>query len=650
VRRALLHAGAATGAAEVRSRLRHSIGTKIFVAFFAMGVIIGALGAYGYRVLSSAGDMVTGTYDGPLMAINYARAASVDFVQMQQAMLRRKIADRADRPKYDKQIDNLTDTFFADLDVAGERSGAKSETAIVANIRGLVQEWQTRWRVSERSGRNPDLEALDAEIMDRFDMLVELNADHSFIGRRKAVWAIGYYKYALTGGTVGALLLAFFITFFLARRIMRPLSEAVSVADRIALGEFETRIPTTGADETGVLLNSMTIMQDNIREMMAREQERAESAEGRLVHAIETSGEGVLLVDREGRILIANNIMRNFFPSVADLLVPGASFDSISLLAQQDFSERTLLPTSRDLLKGGGARILGSAERQLKDGRWIRSTGSRAEDGALMFFVSDYTAVKEREENARRAREAAEAASAAKSRFLANMSHELRTPLNAIIGFSEILTNQIFGVLGSARYLEYATDIQRSGRHLLDIINSVLEISKSEAGKQSLESEPVDVRYILRDCVKMLSESSLAGTVDLHLEEGSLPAMVPGEKAKLRQAFLNLISNAAKFTSPGGHARVTVGSTGANIFVKIVDTGIGMTAEHIEIALTPFGQVDSRLERKYEGTGLGLPLAKSLIELHGGRLDIESAPGKGTVAMVYLPKCDEPQRQLAEAS
>ncbi|MGN6514599.1 MAG: ATP-binding protein [Rhizomicrobium sp.] len=621
----------------MHSRLRHSIGTKIFVAFVAMGVIVGALGAYGYWVLESAGEMVTNTYDGPLMAINYARAASVDFVQMQQAVLRRKIAAHSERPAFDKKIDTLTSLFFDDLDIARERSTANDERAIVEHIQALVESWQTKWRISERMGDDPDLEALDRQIMDGFDMLVELNADHSFVGRRKAVWAISYYKFVLGGATFAALLFGLIITLFLARRIVRPLSEAASVADRIALGEFETPIPPAGEDETGILLNSMTVMQDNIRAMVAREKQRAESAESRLAEALDTSGEGVLLVDKNGRVLVANGIMRNFFPSASGMFVTGADFGEIARVARLDIRGEALFPSSQQLRLGEGSRALGCVERQLRDGRWIRSTGSRTGDGGLIFFIGDYTAMKEREENSRRAQTAAEAASAAKSRFLANMSHELRTPLNAIIGFSEMLTGQIFGALGNDRYLGYATDIQNSGRHLLDIINSVLEISKSEAGSQSFKSEFVDVRFVLMECEKALRSQCDAASIAFRLDEGTLPAVVLGEKTKLRQAFTNLLSNAIKFTEAGGTVDVFVAAGEKDVIVSVVDSGIGMTPDDIEVALTPFGQVDSRLERKYGGTGLGLPLAKSIVEIHGGRLDIESEYCRGTTVRMHFP-------------
>jgi signal transduction histidine kinase len=329
--------------------------------------------------------------------------------------------------------------------------------------------------------------------------------------------------------------------------------------------------------------------------------------------------------------------MGDFFPSIGDRLALGSDFSNAVRLAEQDLAEGEVFPRAPETGEGRKPRLFDSVEFQLRDGRWLRSAGGRTEDGCLIFFVSDFTAIKEREDNFRRAQEAAEAASAAKTRFLANISHELRTPLNAIIGFSDIISGQMFGELGNARYVDYATDIQRSGRHLLDIINSVLEISRSDAGKQLLKSEPVDLRYVLRDCSKMMAGQFATAQVSLVIDEPVGGLFVLGEKAKLRQIFLNLISNAMKFTEAGGRVSVSTRREAAAVIIEVADTGIGMTEEHIQIALTPFGQVDNRLERKYEGTGLGLPLARSLAELHGGRLEVESKPGEGTVILIRLP-------------
>jgi len=599
-----------------------------------MGLVIGALGAYGYGVLSTAGDMVVGTYDGPMMAINYGRAASFDFSQIQKEMYRREHASVAERVEIDKTIDELIETFQGDLDVARERSTAADELKIIQRIEADM----ARWSAARRAKASDDaLEAMEAKIIGDFDMLVELNADHSFVGRRKAVWAIGYYKYASIGFTVFSLLLALMITVALSRRIARPMAAAAKVADRIAAGELQTPIPKGGADETGILLNSMTVMQDNIRQMVEREMARAQSAEMRLAAALETSGEGLLLANAEGRIVSANSQVSAFFPQSAGHLKSG-----VILNEGLEAIEQQLVPTidgqQMTRFTFGADQFQGAIERQLPDGRWLRFHGSRADDGGYILLLSDFTDIKEREELHLKAKAAAEAASAAKSRFLANMSHELRTPLNAIIGFSEVISGQMFGELGNPKYLEYSADVLRSGRHLLDVINSVLDIAKAETGRLELKPETVDLGYILIDCVKMMRDQATLAGLTMTMEPVLKSPFVLGEKAKLRQIFLNILSNACKFTEPGGRVSIRLlPDAGSFIAVEIADTGIGMSQQDIDVALMPFGQVDSRLERRYEGTGLGLPLTKALVDLHSGELSIASEKGRGTAVTIRLP-------------
>jgi signal transduction histidine kinase len=217
------------------------------------------------------------------------------------------------------------------------------------------------------------------------------------------------------------------------------------------------------------------------------------------------------------------------------------------------------------------------------------------------------------------------------------MSHELRTPLNAIIGFSEVMTGEIFGPVGNPKYREYVASILDSGRHLLDIINSLLDLAKADAGKMRLEGEPLELRRIVEACVSIMCEQCVRGGIGLELQPIDEALIVWGDAAKLRQIALNLLSNAVKFTEPGGRVSVAAGK-GEPGFVNLIvdDTGIGMKAEDIPKALKPFSQIDSRLARRYAGTGLGLPLTKALVDLHGGEMRIESAPGCGTSVIVRL--------------
>lgn len=602
-----------------------TIGTKIFVAFVGMSLLIAATGLAGYGVLSRAGQIAVTTFDGPLIAISFARAAQNDFTELQLAEHRFEHATPAQKPVITHAIDELVTTFQADLDVAAERSLADDERKLIAEIRPLF----AQWRSARAAGDMALLERLDSQIDARFDMLIELNTDHSFIGRRIAVTNIERYKYASIGVVVLALLLAAVITLYLKNRIVRPLAAAARVADRIAAGRLQTPIPAGGSDETGALLKSMTVMQENIRQTMEREKSLRRSAENRLVDALETSREGVMLTSATGLVVMANSTLRNFFPAIRASLVPGIPFaQALALIEGQ-------LAGTAD--PDGAMDRSGHAELELVDGRWLRMTVSATSEGGAIVFLSDFTQVKEREEHLRRAKQEAEAANAAKTRFLANMSHELRTPLNAIIGFSEIISGQFFGALGHAGYLDYSHGILRSGRHLLAVINDVLDLSRSEAGKMVLNRDDLDLRDVIGDCVSMVREQCLKAGLTLDVAPMPEPVILNADAAKLRQIILNLLSNSIKFTDAGGTITVTARADADQVQLVVRDTGIGMNPEDADLAFQPFAQLDDRLARHYEGTGLGLPLTKALVDLHEGTIAVTGARGVGTAITVTLP-------------
>ena len=237
-----------------------------------------------------------------------------------------------------------------------------------------------------------------------------------------------------------------------------------------------------------------------------------------------------------------------------------------------------------------------------------------------------------------KSRDIAEDASRAKSEFLSNMSHELRTPLNAIMGFSDIIREQTFGPVGSIKYREYARDINDAGRHLLELINDVLDFSKIESGNEELYEEWIDVHDALRSVTRMLHDQAQRSEVTIAVDApDELPPLYADEK-KLRQILINLLSNALKFTDQRGTVTLTVWYSDSGGYVmQVEDTGIGIALEDIPKALGLFGQVDSAFNRRYEGTGLGLPLSKSLAEMHGGSLDIQSQVDVGTTVTVRLP-------------
>jgi signal transduction histidine kinase len=260
----------------------------------------------------------------------------------------------------------------------------------------------------------------------------------------------------------------------------------------------------------------------------------------------------------------------------------------------------------------------------------------------LWISLNHYHRIAERE----LARQRAETANQAKSAFLANMSHELRTPLNAIIGFSEMMLREVLGEFRHRQYREYTGNIHSSGSHLLRIINDILDLSKAEAGKLEMNEDVFDLRDTLRSVADLTKASLSAAGVT---ETIDLPADLPllrADELKTKQALLNLITNAIKFTRPGGSIELsgTVGPRG--LAIMVADTGIGIPPEHIGRVLEPFEQADSSLSRQHQGTGLGLPLVKAIMEAHGGTFELTSTPGAGTGATITFP----PQRLISPAT
>ncbi len=617
---------------------------RIFAAFALIVVITGLLGLYAVAGMTQAGHLVVRTFDMPLMAINHARLAKSNFTELRLLMLRRHVggsalASGSSAADIKKQLDDVSE----DLDIAGRRSLSRQGVETAAELKRLVGAWYAE---HPTDGSAPDwsrLDALAAGIERKFGVLINTAAGDAFIWRQDAIATIESNRLLHIAGVLAALLLAAAVTLALARQILRPIRAASSAAERIAGGELETPIPAAGRDETGALLAAMAVMQENLRAMMAREIAERRSAQRRLVEAIESLREGVVLVGADGNILVANSEAGCLFPAARSLLTPGRPFAA--------FLDRIRAHGLARTAEGEGGPPMTDGELALADGRWLRISRSGVADGGFVLVWSDISLLKDREATLRAAKDAAVAADRSKTQFLTNMSHELRTPLNAIIGFSEMISHEVAGPVGASQYKAYAGDIIDSGRHLLAIITDILDIAKSQAGKLHIEARRVDVATLFEECGKIIGHGCTRAKLTFERRTPPPGLAIHADPVKTRQILLNLLSNAIKFTPAGGTIRLWAEEHSSDFAELVVaDSGIGMRAEDIPVAMAPFAQIDSRLARKYEGTGLGLPLTKILTELQGGALALSSEPAKGTTVRVRLPRPPRTARETTRTA
>lgn len=396
----------------------------------------------------------------------------------------------------------------------------------------------------------------------------------------------------------------------------------------------------------------MGVALDVTRERIARA--RGLAAEARLNDAIESVSEAFVLWDRRGRLVMCNRNYQEFFSLDPRLLKPGASREVIQKVAEIAIRGHRPAPDANP----------GVREAEMVDGRWLQISERRTSDNGVVITAADITAVKRQEEARSRNEQAlqravvrleengaqladlaakyeqekirAQQANAAKSEFLANMSHELRTPLNAINGFSEMMAKEMIGPLGDKRYVEYAQDIHNSGHHLLALINDILDMAKIEAGKHSLHLEEVDLANVAEEAVRLMRNRADDGGLIVTLDMSDLPRVEADHRA-VKQVILNLLSNSIKFTPRGGQVRIAARAVSEVVQISVMDTGIGISKEDLDRLAQPFQQVEHQHAKTQHGTGLGLALSKSLIELHEGRFDMASEPGRGTTVSFTLP-------------
>ena len=388
-------------------------------------------------------------------------------------------------------------------------------------------------------------------------------------------------------------------------------------------------------------------------------------AEVRLTDAIENISEAFVLWDTQSKLVLCNSKYQQFHSLPASACVAGTPYSIVASSSKEPIIKKYVPGQINDRK---GTR---SVEVQLADGRWLQINERRTKDGGFVSVGTDITALKKQEENLLksertlmvtvrdlqkerqqadaqsqrlaeladkygREKARAEAANRSKSEFLANMSHELRTPLNAVIGFSEVMTNQIFGAMGSPKYIEYAHDIGRSGQFLLDVINDILDMSKIEAGKIDLEMEQLTLQPILDDVMRLVG-SRIAECKLTVVQKIDSAVAFRADRRALKQVIINLLSNAIKFTPEGGTVTICAADDGATLAIRIIDSGIGIPARDIEKLGRPFEQVENQFTKSKGGSGLGLAISRSLIELHGGSIAIASIVGKGTTVTVSIP-------------
>ena len=392
--------------------------------------------------------------------------------------------------------------------------------------------------------------------------------------------------------------------------------------------------------------------------------QRYAEADQRLADAIECTSEAFVLWDKNDRLVMCNDHFQQAYGLPNGVLVPGTERAVVNAAAARPIIERRIVDPGR-------SNHSQTTEVQLADERWLQINERRTRDGGLVSVGTDITQLKRNQERLRESerrlmatindlsasqqilerqkaelstantnylaeKERAEAANKAKSEFLANMSHELRTPLNAILGFSEILQDQMFGPLGSSRYNEYAKDIHDSGKHLLNVINDILDMSKIEAGHIKLSCETVDLAPLIEECLRLTTIPAACKNI---LVEQSISSGIKltADRRAMKQILLNLLSNAVKFTNNGGRIAVRTRKVDDAVVLTIADTGIGIPKSALSKIGQPFEQVQSQYAKSKGGSGLGLAISRSLTLLHHGRMRIRSREGIGTVIAIRIP-------------
>jgi adenylate cyclase len=486
------------------------------------------------------------------------------------------------------------------------------------------------------------------EIVNRVEQLALSRRDAAILGAKRAV------DLSIGGGII-ALALAIIVTALVVRSINAPLRRLELSMTAITQGRLDVAIPTAGRDEIGGMTRALTMLRDSLIERRRLEQQRQQAeaqatrAQTQLGEAIEAISEGFVLYDADDRLVICNRRFKEMYADLPMQIRAGTQYETIL----RAVAATGLIPAaSHDTETWVGERLerhrnpTAAFEQQRSGGVWLKISERRTADGGIVGVFTDITELKDRElqlgelvDRLAEARDAATEATVAKSRFLANMSHELRTPMNAVIGITEMLMEEAEDS-SNRQALEPLERILRAGKHLLQLINEILDLSKIEAGKLELNYEPIAVTALVDDVVGEAESLATKNSNKLVVECASDIGTIRSDPMRLRQIMLNLLSNACKFTDHGSVSlAVDRRREGDNdwISIRVADTGIGMTHEQLGKLFQEFSQADSSTTRKYGGTGLGLAISDRLCRMMGGAIDVKSEPGRGTTFSVRVP-------------
>lgn len=404
--------------------------------------------------------------------------------------------------------------------------------------------------------------------------------------------------------------------------------------------EFWVSETATGlTDEAGRLIGYVGSATD-VTELIET-QKRVAQAEADYRRIFERANEGIYRSSLDGRQLRSNPalVRLNGYESEAEHLAGVHDIASEWYVDPNRRAEFKRLLEENDVVRDFESEIY---RHKTRERIWITENAYlvRDADGNPLFYEGTVSEITERKNSERRLREAktaAEAANRAKSRFLANMSHELRTPLNSIIGFTELIQHEPHGPVGAPQYKDYLGDVAKSARMLLQLIDDILDIAKLDAGKLNFDREPLDPAGLMEDALSILAPKIRAG--EINLERDFAPDIPPieGDSRRMQQVLINLLSNAVKYTDPGGTIAVTTRHKAPWILVRVRDTGVGIPEEDLPKIFLPFEQSRYAVSHAKEGAGLGLPLARELVQQHGGDIELESHIGVGTTVTVRLP-------------